>query len=75
MIISSSEAYTSLSSADNHLDEELYLMLLFLCAKVRLYLTTQWSPSLKQYQELGEEEAAILTSAQSVLADPSMCLI
>jgi len=66
------EACTSLNPAFSKCQEaqELYLMLLLLAANSRILLHNSWVVSGRDFQELGEEEAAILSSAQAVLLKP-----
>lgn len=52
-------------------DKELFLLLLYLAAKARFSMHTNWHSCHKDFEELGEEEAAILHSAQSVVSTPS----
>ncbi|XP_005109257.2 uncharacterized protein LOC101857061 [Aplysia californica] len=58
------------SVCGNSQHQELYLMLLFLAAKARSSLTSTWATCAREFEELGEEEAAILSSAQATLPAP-----
>uniref|UniRef100_A0A2C9M859 Erythroid differentiation-related factor 1 n=1 Tax=Biomphalaria glabrata TaxID=6526 RepID=A0A2C9M859_BIOGL len=51
-------------------DKELYLMLLYLAAKARCCISSNWPQCHRDFEDLGEEEAAILHSAQALLATP-----
>ncbi|CAG5124331.1 unnamed protein product, partial [Candidula unifasciata] len=57
-------------SKEKHENEELFLMLLYLAAKTRFSMHTNWQSCHKDFEELGEEEAAILHSAQSLVTTP-----
>ena len=52
-------------------NNELFVMLLYLAAQARSCLYPNFSAARHDFEELGEEEAAILHSAQAVLATPS----
>ncbi|GFN84148.1 erythroid differentiation-related factor 1-like, partial [Plakobranchus ocellatus] len=56
-------------------DSELYMMLLYLAAQARAFMRNNLSGEQQDFDELGEEEAAILHSAQAVLATPKMSWI
>ncbi|GFS03137.1 erythroid differentiation-related factor 1-like [Elysia marginata] len=56
-------------------DGELYMMLLYLAAQARACLYPNLCAARHDFEELGEEEAAILHSAQAVLATPKMSWI
>ncbi|BFY97316.1 hypothetical protein BsWGS_00355 [Bradybaena similaris] len=56
-------------------DKELFLLLLYLAAKARFSMHTNWHSCHKDFEELGEEEAAILHSAQSVVSTPKSAWI
>ncbi|KAH9489661.1 hypothetical protein Btru_056271 [Bulinus truncatus] len=58
------------SLRDENQDKELFLMLLYLAAQARCCMLANWHQCHRDFEELGEEEAAILHSAQAVLATP-----
>ncbi|XP_059139586.1 erythroid differentiation-related factor 1-like [Physella acuta] len=50
--------------------QDLYVMLLYLAAQARCCLVSNWHQCHRDFDELGEEEAAILHSAQTVIPTP-----
>ena len=53
---------------------ELHILILLLAAKTRCCLVNNWGAASREWREFGEEEAAILSSAQIVCSVPGMGL-